>query len=163
MNWVPPAIYKSSCYIDVKFFPFGKKNSIADSTMIKFVFEYFLLEFFLPDQQTCELRFGSWTYDQRQMNFSYYDDAERRVTIKDYVVSGSWDLMDGPMSIQQSTPNITISDTSNESSNSYISVIKTRLEKADGRDRVEFVCTLVIRRKTLFYTVNLIIPTVNRC
>lgn len=35
-----------------------------------------------------------------------------------------------------------------------------RFDKAEGRDRVEFVCTLIIKRKTLFYTVNLIIPTV---
>jgi len=34
-------------------------------------------------------------------------------------------------------------------------------EKSYRHDRVEFVCKLVIRRKTLFYTVNLIIPTVN--
>ena len=92
----------------------------------------------------CELRFGSWTYNQRQLNFSYYDETERRVTIKDYVVSGSWDLMDGPMSIQQS---------SNETNST--------VEKTYRRDRVEFVCKLVIRRKTLFYTVNLIIPTVD--
>lgn len=111
------------------------------------------------DQQTCELRFGSWTYDQRQMNFSYYDETERRVTIKDYVVSGSWDLMDGPMSIQQSsfTPS---TDQQNDTSNSIATITNVRLERADGRDRVEFVCTLFIRRKTLFYTVNLIIPTV---
>jgi hypothetical protein len=34
-------------------------------------------------------------------------------------------------------------------------------ENSYRHDRVEFVCKLVIRRKTLFYTVNLIIPTVN--
>ena len=33
-------------------------------------------------------------------------------------------------------------------------------ERSYRHDRVEFVCKLIIRRKTLFYTVNLIIPTV---
>jgi len=132
MNWVPPAIYKSSCYIDVEFFPF--------------------------DKQTCDLRFGSWTYDQQQMNFTYYDPNERRITIKDYVVSGSWDLLDGPMSINVSTP-IQMPD-ENQTSNPDASIANARLNKVDGQNRVEFICTLVIKRKTLFYTVNLIIPTV---
>ncbi|CAF1314415.1 unnamed protein product [Didymodactylos carnosus] len=34
------------------------------------------------------------------------------------------------------------------------------MDHADAHDRVEFVCKLVIRRKTLFYTINLIVPTV---
>ena len=132
MNWVPPAIYKSSCYIDVEFFPF--------------------------DKQTCDLRFGSWTYDQQQMNFTYYDPNERRITIKDYVVSGSWDLLDDPMSINVSTP-IQMPD-ENQTSNPDASIANARLNKVDGQNRVEFICTLVIKRKTLFYTVNLIITTV---
>lgn len=37
VEWKPPAIFKSSCEIDVEFFPF--------------------------DEQTCVLKFGSWTYD----------------------------------------------------------------------------------------------------
>ena len=90
------------------------------------------------------------------MNFTYYDPAERRVTIGNYVVSGSWDLLDGPMSIQQSDRD----KAENETSNLIVSITSTRIEKTDSRDRVEFVCTLKIRRKTLFYTVNLIIPTV---
>jgi hypothetical protein len=39
--WTPPAIFKSSCEIDVRYFPF--------------------------DQQTCFMKFGSWTYDGNQV------------------------------------------------------------------------------------------------
>ncbi|KAG8296246.1 acetylcholine-gated cation-selective channel activity protein [Homalodisca vitripennis] len=38
--WTPPAIFKSSCEIDVRYFPF--------------------------DQQTCFMKFGSWSYDGDQ-------------------------------------------------------------------------------------------------
>ena len=41
VEWKPPAIYKSSCEIDVEFFPF--------------------------DEQTCVMKFGSWTYDGGQV------------------------------------------------------------------------------------------------
>lgn len=41
VHWTPPAIFKSSCEIDVRYFPF--------------------------DQQTCFMKFGSWTYDGNQV------------------------------------------------------------------------------------------------
>lgn len=41
--WTPPAIFKSSCEIDVRYFPF--------------------------DQQTCFMKFGSWTYDGFQVKY----------------------------------------------------------------------------------------------
>lgn len=44
VEWRPPAIYKSSCEIDVEYFPF--------------------------DEQTCVMKFGSWTYDGFQVSRS---------------------------------------------------------------------------------------------
>ncbi|GMS95543.1 hypothetical protein PENTCL1PPCAC_17718 [Pristionchus entomophagus] len=98
--WVPPAIYKSSCIIDVEYFPF--------------------------DEQTCHLIFGSWTYgrDEIQLDFAKSD----MVDLQEYSPSSIWDLIDAPA------------------------------ELVADRSRIEFL--IKIRRKTLFYTVVLILPTV---
>uniref|UniRef100_A0A914GS68 Uncharacterized protein n=1 Tax=Globodera rostochiensis TaxID=31243 RepID=A0A914GS68_GLORO len=101
VSWVPPAIYKSSCRIDVEYFPF--------------------------DEQTCVLLFGSWTYSSDEVQLRWYNNR-RFVELEDYSPSGIWDLMDVPGRMS-----------------------------AD-RSRIAFY--IVIRRKTLFYTVILIIPTV---
>ena len=101
--WVPPAIYKSSCTIDVEFFPF--------------------------DEQECDMRFGSWTFDAQQVRIH---QEKPMVNLEDYLPSGTWDIIDVPGSI------VNYSET----------------------NRMELVYKFRIRRKTLFYTVNLIIPTV---
>lgn len=102
---VPPAIYQSSCTIDVTYFPF--------------------------DEQECDMRFGSWTFDAKQVQLV---PEKPSANLDDYLPSGTWDVIDAP------AQNITY--------------------EVDGVQRMELVYKFRIRRKTLFYTVNLIIPTV---
>ncbi|NWI52515.1 ACHA2 protein, partial [Calyptomena viridis] len=64
VRWVPPAIYKSSCSIDVTFFPF--------------------------DQQNCHMKFGSWTYDKAKIDLATMD---HHVDLKDYWESGEWAIV----------------------------------------------------------------------
>uniref|UniRef100_A0A8C4RLR2 Cholinergic receptor, nicotinic, alpha 2a (neuronal) n=1 Tax=Erpetoichthys calabaricus TaxID=27687 RepID=A0A8C4RLR2_ERPCA len=64
VQWVPPAIYKSSCSIDVTFFPF--------------------------DQQNCKMKFGSWTYDKAKIDL---ERIEKNVDLKDYWESGEWAII----------------------------------------------------------------------
>ncbi|XP_025778042.1 neuronal acetylcholine receptor subunit alpha-2 [Puma concolor] len=64
VHWVPPAIYKSSCSIDVTFFPF--------------------------DQQNCKMKFGSWTYDKAKIDL---EQTEQTVDLKDYWESGEWAII----------------------------------------------------------------------
>ncbi|KRX85198.1 Acetylcholine receptor subunit beta-type unc-29 [Trichinella sp. T6] len=101
MLWVPPAIYKSSCIIDVEYFPF--------------------------DEQVCTLLFGSWTYNEREIILSFNDGVEG-VDLQDYSFSSIWDIIEAP-------------------------AVLTR-----QKSRIEF--RIRVRRKSLFYTVVLIIPTV---
>ncbi|KAM8862701.1 neuronal acetylcholine receptor subunit alpha-4-like isoform 2-T2 [Spinachia spinachia] len=61
IKWMPPAIYKSSCSIDVTFFPF--------------------------DQQSCKMKFGSWTFDRAKIDLiSMASDVDQM----DYWESGEW-------------------------------------------------------------------------
>nr|XP_020029312.1 neuronal acetylcholine receptor subunit alpha-4 [Castor canadensis] len=65
VQWTPPAIYKSSCSIDVTFFPF--------------------------DQQNCTMKFGSWTYDKAKIDLV---SMHRRVDQLDFWESGEWVIVD---------------------------------------------------------------------
>lgn len=107
--WIPPAIYKSSCTIDVQYFPF--------------------------DQQECEMKFGSWTFNGDQVALDWYEGQEK-VDLSDYVNSGTWDIIACPGKYE------------------YL------LDPVEGHHTAQITFILRIRRKTLFYTVNLIIPCV---
>uniref|UniRef100_A0A8R1DHC1 Uncharacterized protein n=1 Tax=Caenorhabditis japonica TaxID=281687 RepID=A0A8R1DHC1_CAEJA len=105
VTWVPPAMFKSSCRIDVEWFPF--------------------------DEQCCTLVFGSWTYNSEEVRLHWYNNIQA-VQLHDYSYSGIWDVIDVPGQL---------------------------VLKPDTKEN-KMVFNVVIRRKTLFYTVILIIPTV---
>ena len=82
VHWEPPATYKSSCTIDVEFYPF--------------------------DEQLCTLKFGSWTYDGYQVDLKHIrhesapdgtgdlDIIPKGIDLKDFYPSVEWDLLGVP-------------------------------------------------------------------
>ncbi|MBV97114.1 Neuronal acetylcholine receptor subunit beta-3, partial [Eschrichtius robustus] len=62
--WTPPASYKSSCTMDVTFFPF--------------------------DRQNCSMKFGSWTYDGTMVDLVLIDENVDR---KDFFDNGEWEIL----------------------------------------------------------------------
>jgi nicotinic acetylcholine receptor len=110
VEWIPPAIFQSTCRIDVTYFPF--------------------------DQQRCEMIFGSWTYRGNAVTLKFYK-SKNYVELSDYWKSGTWDIVAVPGCLQSF--NGSRWGVTTESQITYY---------------------ITIRRKTLFYTVNLILPTV---
>nr|XP_028568901.1 neuronal acetylcholine receptor subunit beta-3 [Podarcis muralis] len=62
--WTPPASYKSSCTMDVTFFPF--------------------------DRQNCSMKFGSWTYDGNMVDLILVDENVDRT---DFFDNGEWEIL----------------------------------------------------------------------
>uniref|UniRef100_A0A3B4G2W2 Neuronal acetylcholine receptor subunit beta-4-like n=1 Tax=Pundamilia nyererei TaxID=303518 RepID=A0A3B4G2W2_9CICH len=104
IEWLPPAIYKSACKIEVKHFPF--------------------------DQQNCTLKFRSWTYDHTEIDLILKSEM---ASMDDFTPSGEWDILalPGRRTVNPLDPTY-----------------------------VDLTYDFIIKRKPLFYTINLIIPCV---
>ncbi|XP_035213606.1 acetylcholine receptor subunit alpha-like 1 [Stegodyphus dumicola] len=116
VHWKPPAIYKSSCLMDVEYFPF--------------------------DEQTCFMKFGSWTYDGYTVDLKHKHQTEEEpeipmgIDLSEFYLSVEWDIMAVPARR------------------------KERFYSCCEEPYPDITYNITIRRKTLFYTVNLIIPCV---
>ncbi|KAG5344499.1 ACH1 protein, partial [Acromyrmex charruanus] len=120
VDWKPPAIYKSSCEIDVEYFPF--------------------------DEQTCMMKFGSWTYDGFQVDLRHIDEGKNGnvknsngvvdigIDLTEFYTSVEWDILEIP------------------------AVRHERFYTCCNEPYLDITFYITMRRKTLFYTVNLIIP-----
>jgi hypothetical protein len=70
VTWIPPAIYKSTCVIDITHFPF--------------------------DIQKCKMKFGSWTYDGWKLDVNFLNENQSSIDIDDYTTSNEWKLIGWP-------------------------------------------------------------------
>uniref|UniRef100_A0AAG5CQ64 Uncharacterized protein n=1 Tax=Anopheles atroparvus TaxID=41427 RepID=A0AAG5CQ64_ANOAO len=114
--WEPPAIYKSSCEMNVEYFPY--------------------------DEQTCLMKFGSWTYNGAQVELRHLDQipgsnlVQIGIDLSEFYLSVEWDILEVPASRNEE----------------YYPCCPEPFS--------DITFKLTMRRKTLFYTVNLIIPCV---
>ncbi|KAG8178949.1 hypothetical protein JTE90_027828 [Oedothorax gibbosus] len=107
-TYIPPGIFKSTCKIDITWFPF--------------------------DDQRCKMKFGSWTYGGNQIDLQLSHGTGGDLST--YITNGEWDLLEMP-------------GTRNE------------IFYACCPDPyVDITFYIHIRRRTLYYGFNLIIPCV---
>ncbi|XP_048966073.1 acetylcholine receptor subunit epsilon isoform X6 [Canis lupus dingo] len=117
VSWLPPAIYRSTCAVEVTYFPF--------------------------DWQNCSLVFRSQTYNAEEVDFVFAvdDDGETiskiDIDTEAYTENGEWAIDFCPGLIRR--PNGA---------------------SAGDPGVVDIIYTLIIRRKPLFYVINIIVPCV---
>ncbi|XP_015370105.1 PREDICTED: neuronal acetylcholine receptor subunit alpha-7-like [Diuraphis noxia] len=105
--YVPPGIFKSTCKIDITWFPF--------------------------DDQNCNMKFGSWTYNGFQIDLVLKSDGG---DLSDFTTNGEWYLLGMPG--QKNVINYACCP----------------------EPYVDITFTIKIRRRTLYYFFNLIVPCV---
>ncbi|PNI19194.1 CHRNA7 isoform 4, partial [Pan troglodytes] len=104
-QYLPPGIFKSSCYIDVRWFPF--------------------------DVQHCKLKFGSWSYGGWSLDLQMQE-----ADISGYIPNGEWDLVGIPGKRSE------------------------RFYECCKEPYPDVTFTVTMRRRTLYYGLNLLIPCV---
>ncbi|XP_008072168.1 acetylcholine receptor subunit epsilon [Carlito syrichta] len=117
VSWLPPAIYRSTCAVEVTYFPF--------------------------DWQNCSLIFRSQTYNAEEVEFTFaVDDSGQTINKLDidteaYTENGEWAIDFCP------------------------GVIRRHHGVSAGRPgETDVIYSLIIRRKPLFYVINIIVPCV---
>ncbi|KAL7640435.1 UNVERIFIED_CONTAM: hypothetical protein RMT77_008710 [Armadillidium vulgare] len=105
---IPPGIFKSTCRIDITWYPF--------------------------DDQVCDMKFGSWTYDMAKIDLQLAN--EDGGDISGYIKNGEWDLIAVP---------------GRRNSTQYTCCPEVY---------VDVTFQIHIRRRTLYYFSNLIMPCV---
>lgn len=129
--WEPPMIYKSYCAINIEYYPF--------------------------DIQDCYMKFGTWTNNGDLILLEHIDINNSRI-IKDpiairgsrsiYVIEFGIDMSDYYQSVEWDVLEIP--------AQKNIKIYDCCVEQY-----MDIYFNITIRRKTLFYTVNLIIPCVS--
>ncbi|GFR58850.1 neuronal acetylcholine receptor subunit alpha-7 [Elysia marginata] len=108
--WIPQAVFRSSCYIDIEHFPF--------------------------DEQSCKLKFGSWTYDGSKLDLVFHYNEVEGFEMTNYIPSNEWDIVN---------------------SSAWRNVISY---ECCPEPYVDLQFRLVLRRKVAFYNYILILPCV---
>jgi len=109
VTWLSPNLIKSSCKINVKYFPW--------------------------DMQTCQLKFGSWTFNGFKLDLAFYNDLPG-ADLSTFTKNGEWDLL---------------------------SADATRNEVFYGccpEPYPDLTFEIRIKRRTLFYVNNLVVPCI---
>ncbi|XP_069869283.1 neuronal acetylcholine receptor subunit alpha-9 [Dipodomys merriami] len=107
ITWDSPAITKSSCVVDVTYFPF--------------------------DNQQCNLTFGSWTYNGNQVDiFNALDSGD----LSDFIEDVEWEVHGMP------------------------AVKNVMIYGCCSEPYPDLTFTLLLKRRSSFYIVNLLIPCV---
>jgi len=106
-TYIPPGIFKSTCKIDITWFPF--------------------------DDQDCDMKFGSWTYDGFKVDLKLKAEAGDLGT---YTNNGEWDLLSVP------------------------AIRNEVVYECCPAPYLDVTFTIKIRRRTLYYFFNLIVPCV---
>lgn len=75
--WVPPGLFLSTCKIDITWFPF--------------------------DDQKCDLKFGSWTYDGSAIDLQLAGEGG---DISSFITNGEWELIGERLSFVTSYPSL---------------------------------------------------------